>query len=72
MIEREQLSRERDHLLKEMQLGLRTKEETKERLEEMDRLQTALMKRVDGARRTSSSDWDSDLLISGASSDNLI
>lgn len=68
MIEREQLLKERDQLLKEMQLGLRTTEETKERLGEMDRLQAVLMERLGSAQRLNSPDWDSDLLISGASS----
>ena len=72
MIEREQLLKEHDQLLKEMQLGLRTAEETRERLGEMDRLQTVLMERLGSARRLSYSDWDSDLLTSSTDSNSLI
>ena len=51
MIEREQLLKERDQILQEMQVGLRTIDEARERLKEMDRLQTALMKRLDHTRQ---------------------
>lgn len=65
MIEREQLLKERGQILQEMQVGLRTLDETRERLDEMDRLQAALMTRLSHARqKLSSPDQDDDLSIS--------
>jgi hypothetical protein len=51
MIEREQLLKERSQVLQEMQTGLRTLDEARARLEEMDKLQAALMKRLGHTRQ---------------------
>ena len=59
MIEREQLLKERSQILQEMQAGLRTRDEARERLEEMDKFQVALMKRL-GRTRQQLSSLDSD------------
>jgi exonuclease VII small subunit len=75
MIEREQLLKERSQVLQEMQVGLRTLDEARERLQEMDELQRALMKRLGHTRQQFSFlDSDDGLLTFGedGSSDGLI
>jgi hypothetical protein len=73
VIEREQLLKERGQILQEVQVGLRTLEEARERLGEMDRLQEALMKRLGYTRlQLNSPDLDSDLLALGQGDDDLI
>lgn len=51
MAEREQLSKERSQVLQELQASLRSLAEARERIQEMDRLQEALMKRLSCVRQ---------------------
>lgn len=67
--------KERGQILQEMQAGLRTRDEARERLEEMDKFQVALMKRLGCTRQQLSSlDSDDGLLTfsEDGSSDGLI
>lgn len=64
-MEKDQLLKERSQVLQEMQAGLFTPEEARKRLEQVDRYQEALMKRLEYTRQQPGSSLsDGNLLAS--------